>query len=226
MRYIYILNIGGGVSATQITIKNENDLYDSFTQSTDTLTLKIDQQKIDIGKPIKITNTIEKLSIIGSSKDTSILNFNYILNGFNFTNSVKNIEINNVTINGKLEFNNNQSVKFENSVLNGNIESRSGNKNNELIIMNNFSYNCMAPYIYYCIRLHGSLEINNSSFYGNSNAQDSILYYDGENVNHVDINNSFFNGIHKNNCLYLNQGNKINIQFSNFENCEAHVDGG
>jgi len=219
---IYIIN----VLATQVSIKNEKDLTNSLIKSTNILTINIDNLNIDINDQIKIDHDIEKLSIIGSSKEKSILNFNYEQHGFNFTNSVKEIEINSVTINGKLEFNNNQNVTFENCVLNGVIESHDGSKNNKFIQMNNINFNCKTSLVYNCMNLCGNVKIENSSFIGHPSCQDSIIHYFGERINSISIKNSFFNGIYKNNCIDINEGDNLNVQSSHFENCSSLLDGG
>lgn len=65
------------------------------------------------------------------------------------------------------------------------------------------------------------MEIDNSSFFGNSFCQQRIIYYEGINNYNIFINNSYFNGNNSCSPLYLKKGLKINIENSIFENTYA-----
>ncbi|KAG4086189.1 hypothetical protein H8356DRAFT_1298006 [Neocallimastix lanati (nom. inval.)] len=209
-------------------INNEDELIHNLNSTEyNILEIYIDNKSIDIYKEIKINNNIQKLLIIGSSKDSSILRFNNsISNGLIFNSFIQKITFKNITIYGHLEFHNVNNVLFEDTILNGSIISNDKSSKNELIQMNNFIYNAFIDFKTTCISLYGNVKIDNSYFYGNSLCTDNILSYDGENINNIDISNSYFNGIYTNTCIGINNANESNITSSIFENGSAYNDGG
>ncbi|ORX38755.1 hypothetical protein BCR36DRAFT_22831 [Piromyces finnis] len=76
-----------------------------------------------------------------------------------------------------------------------------------------------------CLNLHGNVKIDNSKFYGNSLCDNSIIYYDGGNINNITVSDSYFNGVYSNNCINMINGNFSKINSSTFENCSGYISG-
>eukprot|EP00833_Pecoramyces_ruminatium_P000633 jgi/Orpsp1_1/1174665/evm.model.c7180000050902.1 len=213
--YIIILII----KTISVIVNNEEDFINSINDKlSNSIIINIDKTQIDISNKIDINNNIEKLSIIGISKDLSIINFTNKISGLVFNDSIQEIKISNVTINGKLELINNKNVIINNVILHGSIDSNSNSNKSELLELNNFIFQASidSDLKYNCINLYGNVKINNSTFYGNSLCMDSILYYNGENLNSIEIKNSNFNGVYSNNCLNINNAKSV-IENSKFE---------
>lgn len=213
--YIIILII----KTISVIVNNEEDFINSINDKlSNSIIINIDKTQIDISNKIDINNNIEKLSIIGISKDLSIINFTNKISGLVFNDSIQEIKISNVTINGKLELINNKNVIIDNVILHGSIDSNSNSNKSELLELNNFIFQASidSDLKYNCINLYGNVKINNSTFYGNSLCMDSILYYNGENLNSIEIKNSNFNGVYSNNCLNINNAKSV-IENSKFE---------
>lgn len=95
-----------------------------------------------------------------------------------------------------------------------------------LIEMNNFKYFALIDLKYNCINLYGNVKINNSYFYGNPLCKNSLIYYNGKNINNIDIINSYFDGVYSNNCLTIIDSIKSNIYSSIFERGGGYINGG
>ena len=211
------------IKSTEVSIKNEEELNDILYNSNDnTLTININNNNDDdiiLSKDIIINNdNIKKLCIQGISKESSILRFNEISKEFILNNSFEEFKLINVTLYGSLKFNNIKNVNLENSVLHGTMKFDSSNTNNEMIEMNNFIYYLDTDITNNGIELYGNVTIKHSNFYGNSNCKESILYYNGGNINKIDISDSYFDGKYSNNCLSIYDAISSNISSSIFKN--------
>lgn len=74
--------------------------------------------------------------------------------------------------------------------------------------------------------MYGNVEINNSYFYGSNSCTDSIISYNGDNKNSIDIENSYFDGIYLNNCISIIYSSNSNIYSCNFERGASYLNGG
>jgi len=225
---LIILKIIIEVYSKEISINNEDQLLEVLKTNDDIneLIITISDISIDFENEIKLNNKIEKLSIKGISKELSILNFKNITSGFIFDNSIKNVFINNITIKGYLEFNNNSNIDIDNVIINGSTDFIS-NKNSPLVNINELQFYGLSDGREYCINLQGNIIIENSYFFGNPTCRNGIIYYDGENINSLNIFNTYFDGAYSNQCLNINNSNKIiNIKNCIFERGASFENGG
>ncbi|ORX64425.1 hypothetical protein BCR32DRAFT_273116 [Anaeromyces robustus] len=240
------------INATNVTVNNEkellNNLIDTNNNSTDILVINLIDQIYQIPKDIEIESSIEKIHIIGHSRNSSVIKFNDSSNQFNFKNFVYNskqeIKFVNVTIEGNLQFYGIANIVFEDDIINGTIdidktfkydveyksdENYQDKDENYLkisVTMTKVIYNGLTNSKYNCINLHGKVKIKSSYFFGNSLCENSLLHYDGENHNSIEISNSNFNGMYENNCLSMIDGISSTVKTSTFENCSGFLDGG
>ncbi|OUM58192.1 hypothetical protein PIROE2DRAFT_16618, partial [Piromyces sp. E2] len=112
-----------------ITITNEKELINIINNDkvSNELEIKINDIKIDIFNEIAIENeNIKKLTIRGSSKNISILNFfntSHNKNNIKFIfKSIPKIYISHLTINGNLHFFKNSNIIIEDVNLNGTLD--------------------------------------------------------------------------------------------------------
>lgn len=215
------------VNSLEITVNNEDELISNINSNKDnTLIINIKNININVSKKIEINKNIKKISIMGTSKNTSILNFDDITNGFIFNSFIQEITFNELTIYGHLEFNNVKNVILKNTILNGSINTNNECSNNEMIQMNSFTFNALVNPENTCIKLYGNVKIENSYFYGNPSCKDSILSYNGESLNDINISSSFFDGMYSNSCIDINDAHESNIMSSVFEKGAAYTNGG
>lgn len=196
---------------------------------------------------IIINNSVEKLYIIGKSKESSVLKFNdskgIILNNLLYEAN-QEIKFVNVTIIGHMELYSIVNVTIEDVILNGSALFDRANKylwateeynyNTEYmeknlyvtIIMKNFTFNALTNTAYRCLNLYGNVIINDSNFYGHSSCVYNLLDYNGESIYNLKIFNSYFNGMYTNKCLNIYNAVKSVIESSTFENGVANDYGG
>jgi hypothetical protein len=110
--------------------------------------------------------------------------------------------------------------------LNGNIDFNSKTTEKSTIILNNFQYYSSSTLRNHCINLCGNIKIDNSSFYGSDLCKRSIIYYHGNSVNTVEINNSYFDGAYSNNCISIIDSLQANIYLTTFEKCASYNEEG
>ena len=93
--------------------------------------------------------------------------------------------------------------------------------------INNFRFNGLNYKRNNCINFYGNVNIKYSYFYGSYNCENSIIYYNGENKNSLNIFDSYFDGIYSNQCLSIRNANDIvNIKNCTFERGTSHTYGG
>jgi len=210
--YIYFI-IGLIEIINAIVVKNENDILNKLSKSEDEVTLNINSE-IDITKEINISSSIQKLSIIGNSLNSSKINLRHLLY---FNSTIKEIEIKNIYVNGNLLFNNNEKVTINTVNLNGYIDSNFNKKSNNDIEITKLVYKPTDESLTNCINLSGNIKINKSKFYGNSSCKNRLLHYNGFERYTFDIKESSFNGEYE--CPFLSIENVLNanIETSYFE---------
>eukprot|EP00833_Pecoramyces_ruminatium_P009127 jgi/Orpsp1_1/1183159/evm.model.c7180000084140.1 len=99
--------------------------------------------------------------------------------------------------------------------------------NAETVHINNFIFYSMLKSKLNGINFHGNVYISNSSFYGNSSVEGSVIHYDGEGSNsEIIIDNSYFDGAYSNICLSHVNTFTVNIESSKFERGYAYKTGG
>ncbi|KAL6605508.1 hypothetical protein U3516DRAFT_30505 [Neocallimastix sp. 'constans'] len=216
------------VDSTEIIIENENDLINSINDASgkNEIIFNVNDKEIEIFNNIQINN-IKKISITGKSKDTSSLKFNDISNGL-FFNNVNSIEFFNLTIDGYLYFESIRNLNIEDVNINGAIDFHETKENLSLnILINHLIYHAViSEKKYNCINIYGLVEINNSTFFGSPSCEDSLLNYNGENQNNLNITYSHFDGAYSNNCLSVSNSLKTDIGSCIFENGGAYINGG
>lgn len=221
----------------------------------DSLSININNVTIVLHNEININNHLKKISIIGISRESSILKFNNISSGFIFDSLIEEVKLSNLTLYGHLEFNNHTIIEIKNVDLNGAIDINSTlalkdftqfddvikyygyrdydeflefyHKNLEVNLkLDNFNYTALTSSRDHGINLYGNIEIQNSFFHGNSSCKESIVYYDGENLNTINITNSYFDGEYLNRCLTIKNAYSSNVLSSTFENGTSNKIGG
>ena len=198
-----------------IYVKDELDLQSCLSNDKDSLTINISpNKKIDIQKDIKIINSIEKLKFVGDNENTSVLNFINSGNRFYFTENVKEIEFQNLSIIGNLFFENNINVNFKSVSIFGSIDSNF-DKYNEKVTFTNVNYQSSTISTGNCINLGGNVNINYSHFLGSSSCKLRLLNFNGLNKYNLEIKNSHFDGNYKCPCLKVDNGKNVNI-YSNY----------
>ncbi|KAG4094051.1 hypothetical protein H8356DRAFT_1401743 [Neocallimastix lanati (nom. inval.)] len=225
--YILIIN------STIINVNNEDDLINGFNNNLeDILTINIKNTNLKITNDSIIDNinktTLKKIIINGVSKEDSILILDNSINKLIFNNeNIKEIHINKLTIYGFLDFVKYQEVILENVVLYGRLNFNNYKESNKLIDISNFQYyDKLNIKTNNCIDLYGNVIINNSYFYGNPSCSDSLLSFKGENINNLQINNSYFDGAYSNNCVSISNSSKSHISSSLFEKGGSFKNGG
>ncbi|OUM62869.1 hypothetical protein PIROE2DRAFT_10730 [Piromyces sp. E2] len=240
------------INAKKITVNNESELINSFSyannNSINELIININDTTFELLDDIIINNSIEKLYIIGKSKEQSILKFNNIKNGMIFTNSLyeinQEIKFVNLTITGHLELYSIVNVIFEDVEINGNVLFDKSNKYlwssgdynynieyfeknlNVTITMTRITYTSLSDTPTYCLNLFGNVILKDSKFYGHSLCTYAIIDYNGEDTNNLSISNSYFNGMYENECIKIYNAKNTNINSSIFENGTSNVYGG
>ncbi|OUM59154.1 hypothetical protein PIROE2DRAFT_15380 [Piromyces sp. E2] len=249
LRIIYlVLCLINIVNSVKVTVKNEEELNNAFNKykTSEELEININNVNINILNEISINNNIKTITLKGSSKDSSVLQFNNNDIGFIF-NSIPEIKIYHLTISGNLHFIKNRNIVFEDVDLKGILDIYETFDNNIYYSLNNIDkYNTyysenlnlnikLNNFNYYaqtntqkenCINLYGNVVIDNSKFYGNSLCKDSLIKFDGEELNNISITNSNFNGMFFNNCLSIYNAKHSTIKLSTFEKGNASVTGG
>jgi len=219
--YYIIIIIINKVNSIFVTIQNEKDLINYInTTNNDELTINIGKGIIDISSPIEIKNDFKILSIVGLSNKVSQLNFNNLTTSLIFNSFIHQIKIENLSIEGYLNFKKYTNIHFHNVILNGNLEINSTKDGNETINFDHFEFHSLIePNIKRdnCIELSGTVIINESSFYGNSYCMSSIINYNGDNNVYFNITKSYFDGVYSNNCLSITNSNLTYIESTNFE---------
>jgi len=218
--HIIIINAN---SVYTVTINDENDIIKSFeVDSTDELILKIHNKKIDISNIIKINSQykFKKISILGISKELSLLNFSNATDAtFIIENEIiQEINFSNLTINGPLEIKNfNHTLTIENLILHGNINFERYSTVNASLHINNFQYFGGKQSKDHCINIYGNAVITNSIFYGSEACRKNILLYNGDNINSLELGYSSFDGVYTSNCISIVNSKNTNIYSSKFE---------
>ena len=192
-----------------VVVESENEIINFLSRSDNDVTLNINS-KIDIINEIKINSSIKKLSIIGNSIDSSIINLKYPLY---FNSYLKEIEIKNIFIYGNLFFNNNEKITINTVYLNGYIDSDFNKTNNNNVEITKLIYKPTLESIENCINLSGNIIINKSNFNGNSSCRNRLLHYNGFNKYTLDIKECNFNGEYE--CPFLSIQNALNAIFIN-----------
>jgi len=196
-------------------VQNEKDLINVLSGDEKEVVINLDST-IDISNDIIIYNSYEKLSIIGKSVDTSILNFKDISGKLHFAQKVKEIELKNISIIGNIYFDNNKIISISSVSLTGNINSNF-DTDNEFIKIENFKYKSSAFQSVNCLDLSGNIEIKNSEFYGSSSCLNRLINFEGLEKYKLSIQDSYFSGEYS--CLFINvnKGLNITINGSTFE---------
>jgi len=208
------------INATVIT--NESEFSNLIkSQNTNELVINIDS-KIDLTESYNITNSFQKISIIGKTKETCIINFSDLENYLSFNKGVNEIVLENISIIGNINFENNSKITMESVHINGNINSNFESKNNYVRI-NHLTYMANSLVGDECINLSGNIEIDHSEFYGNSSCL-RLFNYNGLDIYNMSIKNSVFNGNYGCACLFLINGINVNIISSTFEKCYSIMD--
>jgi len=217
--FIYLIKI-----LNAVVVENENEIIDYLSKSNYEVTLQINSE-INIIKEININSSIKKLSIIGNSIQSSIIN---LKNPLHFDSNIKEIEIKNIIIYGNLFFNNNEKITIDTVNLNGYIDSDFNKINNNDVEITNLTYKPTVESVENCINLSGNIKINKSNFYGSSSCRNRLLHYDGFNKYTFDIKECNFDGEYE--CPFLNIQNALyaNIETSYFEKgySSRYIDGG
>jgi len=235
------------VNSHNVSINNEEELINTIENYNldEELKININDNSIDLSNKITINSNIKKLSLVGSSKDTSILKFENSNNGFLF-DSISEITLTKLTIIGNLNFVKNKNIIFNDVKLNGGLDVEETYDWNLYHSLNNqnqydtFYLENLSLYIQFkdfqyigssqekenCINLFGNVIIDNSTFQGSSSCRDSLVSYDGEDRNSITITNTYFDGNYSNNCLSIYQAKSSSIELSHFEKGGAYQNGG
>jgi len=239
------------INTSTVIVNNEDELKNTLSYlnntSTDELIINVNNVKIDLLENFQIEGSVGKLSIIGKSKNSSILNFEDTNNGIIYTNLVydktQEIKFANITIRGHLELYRIVNVIFEDVNIDGSIlfdkefnyiwGDYISNGSEYLmnivditISMSKMIYNAIGYKNEYCIRLIGDVIINDSQFYGDGSCGETIIEYYGEDLYTMDVSNIYFNGMYKNNCFFLYSVPLATFYSSTFENGVATNYGG
>jgi len=233
--YIYIIFILSSfilyVDSAKVTINNEKELSDNLNSiSKDDLIINIDKGSVDILNIIEIKNDYKSLSIVGISKEVSQLKLNNETSSLIFNSSIPQIKIENLSIEGHINFKKYSNINFNNVILNGNLDIENYNKKgNGIMKFENFEFHSLMKFNSTkdnCIELYGEVIINESSFYGSSSCLDSIINYNGNEYNNFKVTKSYFDGMYLNSCLSLNFSNFTNIESTNFNRGASNDNGG
>ncbi|OUM60023.1 hypothetical protein PIROE2DRAFT_14317 [Piromyces sp. E2] len=216
--FIYFL-LYHSVFANVINISNESEFLNILDSKDNQNEIHINiNSKISINKSFNITTSIKKISIIGYSREMSIIEFPNLSDILCFGKNVKEIELKDISFKGNIFFDNNSRVTLDSISFIGNINSNFDDNNNDYIKIKNSIYKAFSYKTNYCIYLGGNIEINNSKFYGDSSCFKNLFYFNGSNIYNLKLTNSFFSGEYKCSCLYIENGNKIDINSSLFSN--------
>ncbi|ORX78154.1 hypothetical protein BCR32DRAFT_270235 [Anaeromyces robustus] len=189
---------------------------------------ELEQQKeILINESLNIKNGINilnKETIIINGENSGKLNFD---NSYGiYMESIKNIKISNISINGILTTKNVENLYFKNVNFEGNIASYN-NLNNVNFIFENckfYSSNLKNNHIGIELTELNNVVFKDCLFVGNENIE-NILFFGGTEEtldNTIEIKNSYFNGYNNSLCFNGSFGN-ININNSNFTNCVDNI---
>ncbi|ORX84042.1 hypothetical protein BCR32DRAFT_242928 [Anaeromyces robustus] len=208
------------------TVENENELKSALSSSENELTIKINT-KIILNSDIVIDKKFEKLSFIGTSVDTSSIQFSNLTHQIYFKENVQEIEIFYISIFGNIRFENNVDISIDEVNLYGSIDSNFESKSN-LIEISNFNYYPSSIYRDNCINLEGNVLLEDSFIYGNSFCQNRLLNYNGLDKYTITIVNTKFSGEYECSCVNINNGLNVSIKDSLFEKAYASssTDGG
>lgn len=206
------------------SVKNENDFLKIISYKNKNTTINV-ENIIDFSSDINIDESLNKISIIGNSQESSILNFINLSEQLNFNENVQEIELLNITIIGNISFNNNKRIIIKGVSVIGYIYSNFENEN-EYIKISDFLYNTSNYNINDCISLGGNIEIENSKFNGSSSCQNKLFNYDGFDKYKLTIKNSHFIGEYKCSCINISNSIYATIDYSLIENCYSNNGGG
>lgn len=169
---------------------------------------------------ININNHINDITIIGSSKENSIINFDDISSGIKFDNNVKKIKLINLTLYGSLQFEGVASIEIENVILYGALEAKKRNDEYDDTLK-------LTDFIFYgknrindieaCMSLFISTEIKNSVFYGSLSCSKNIILFNGDDILTLKIEGSTFDGDYKVRSINIDRAKQCDILNSTFE---------
>ncbi|OUM65257.1 hypothetical protein PIROE2DRAFT_7804 [Piromyces sp. E2] len=216
---IYLILVNTYLYVYSKIIQNESELLEIISKKDTTIEINIDSL-ININTNIIINNSIEKISFIGNSIETSSIVFSDSSHQLYFNKNVKEIELKNLSIIGNIYFNNNENILVDSVSLSGNINSDFTIKNEKFII-NNFIYNTTSFPSHNCIEIGGNVNIFNSTFRGSSYCDKRLMNYKGLDKYTLSISESLFSGEYSIPCLNIDYGLDIKISDSIFEKSYA-----
>ncbi|OUM65453.1 hypothetical protein PIROE2DRAFT_7569 [Piromyces sp. E2] len=152
------------INSEKVTIHNEKDLINTISKvNNNELVINIPKETIEISSNIEISNNYKSLSIVGISKELSKLKLNEETSSLIFNSSVSQIKIENLSIEGHLNFK--KYSKIESNEKIDNCIDLSG----KVIINESFfygSHSCKDSIINYNGSNDGSFNLTKSYFDG------------------------------------------------------------
>jgi len=207
-------------------IHNEKEFLESINKNYKELRINTE---INIQYNESLTFKSNNITISGETNKTSILRFPSIdkIHLF-FPKDCNYIKFSNITIYGNIHFVDNQGITFKNVIYNGYFISEHTFKDeNSNIEIKGSEFKLPDINQGYEIR-NWNLNINKSTFLGNSRYDMYLLTFEGDSENIFNINDSEFNGNYHNSGFYCNYGKLTfsNSKFLNFFNGKKLNGGG
>ena len=196
------------------TVNNESDFRNLVLNDKNEIEINL-QNKIYITNNLNITKSIQKISIIGNSKENSGIDFNNIQQQIYFGENVKEIEIKNLSITGNIYFDDIKKISIHNVAIYGNINSNF--IENDYVKLSNVTYISSSFLTENCINLSGNVEISYSSFKGSSLCKNRLLMFNGNNEFSITINDSYFSGEYQCACISIENAPNSSIDNSTLE---------
>ena len=188
---------------------------DSINKNNQVITVK---NEINIPQTESLLIKSNKISFVGNDKKTSIIHFlsNDKINMI-FTTNCKQIEFQNVSIIGNIQFINNDHITFKNVNYYGYFMAENTDEDSTSnMTINDSNFNLSEINQGYVVR-HWNLNINNSKFFGNNFYDIHLLKFEGNSENKLNIIKSKFDGNYHNSGFQCIYGTVI-INSSSFHN--------
>jgi len=202
-----------------VDIHNEKEFIENINNAKEEEVLKI-HDEITINSIDSISLSIKKISILGSSKKDSIINFKNNDNiNLLFSKQCQHIVFENIHIIGNLRFTDNKEITFKNVIHHGYYLS----EHTSMFNMTDCDFYLPNLYQGYEI-INGNADIYNCTFHGNDLYNVYMLKYETQynNTNSIKIDLSLFDGNYHNSALSFKYGSTTiySSRIQNSFNCE------
>lgn len=236
-----------------VSVSNEKEFLDGILlvndTSVDEIILNIKEATVTINDPLYIDITTHNITIVGDSKEFSILRFKNVTEGLHISNvlddSSGQVTLVNCTYYGHLDIYGTRYAMFNNSIFYGSLytdrisEESTGffdpfayreDCRKTFVGFYNFNFTAMldpaSSQRHDAVQIVGHSEIIDSSFKGSFFCEDSVINFEASGCYKLYVKNSIFDGMNANTCLTTKGTPSAQVYSSTFINGGGYCEGG